>query len=447
MEDNQNKRDEMIKFLDSITEDMNKTFMGYIKSKNYKRIEELIKSQYRLDFEVQSLSPLMLAAYLNDNYLIELLINGGADVNKGYKNNAGIYRTPIRYAIIVSIENNKHESNIDLETIKMLLNYGAKYDDIDLQYAQKNQKLRSLLEEYKTNYSPNSSQADFMDKAAVLFVDRLIAENKSYNDLSDQEKNYVNQIFIEFIKNKTNKDKIKELIDFGIYIDFVHSKANATPLMFAVIANDIATIKILLQANANINKSLIDEKVTYTAFSLALESYKIHKQSDVVELLLENGAIFTDRDYVMAMSLDIDNILKRYPDNAEISLRNTDWNNKTLINKDNIKVESVNSYNEQNKEMKNDFENKLGTNKNDNGACYIATAVYGDYDCSEVIVLRRFRDEYLLTNLIGKKLVVFYYKYSPKLAMKLKHNNTLNIIVKKLLNLIVLILRIKPKKK
>lgn len=47
------------------------------------------------------------------------------------------------------------------------------------------------------------------------------------------------------------------------------------------------------------------------------------------------------------------------------------------------------------------------------GNCYIATFVYGSYDASEVLTLRKFRDEKLLTNYIGKTFVKLYYKTSP----------------------------------
>lgn len=48
--------------------------------------------------------------------------------------------------------------------------------------------------------------------------------------------------------------------------------------------------------------------------------------------------------------------------------------------------------------------------------CYIATAVYGSYDCPEVWVLRRFRDDVLLSNCFGRLFVKVYYAISPTLV-------------------------------
>ena len=50
------------------------------------------------------------------------------------------------------------------------------------------------------------------------------------------------------------------------------------------------------------------------------------------------------------------------------------------------------------------------------GGCYIATAVYGSYDCPEVWTLRRFRDNYLDLTWYGRAFINTYYAVSPKLV-------------------------------
>ncbi|MEI9934803.1 MAG: CFI-box-CTERM domain-containing protein [Ferruginibacter sp.] len=51
-----------------------------------------------------------------------------------------------------------------------------------------------------------------------------------------------------------------------------------------------------------------------------------------------------------------------------------------------------------------------------NGACFIATAVYGSYYAPEVLELRKFRDEVLLLNSVGRSFVRLYYQTSPFFA-------------------------------
>ncbi len=45
--------------------------------------------------------------------------------------------------------------------------------------------------------------------------------------------------------------------------------------------------------------------------------------------------------------------------------------------------------------------------------CYVATCIYGSYDCPPVWTLRRFRDDILSQNILGKLFIKFYYATSP----------------------------------
>lgn len=50
------------------------------------------------------------------------------------------------------------------------------------------------------------------------------------------------------------------------------------------------------------------------------------------------------------------------------------------------------------------------------GGCYVATAVYGSYDCPEVWTLRRYRDNTLAETWYGKLFIKTYYAISPTLV-------------------------------
>lgn len=54
--------------------------------------------------------------------------------------------------------------------------------------------------------------------------------------------------------------------------------------------------------------------------------------------------------------------------------------------------------------------------RQDSGGCYIATAVYGSYDCPEVWTLRRYRDNILAETWYGRAFIYVYYALSPSLV-------------------------------
>ena len=50
------------------------------------------------------------------------------------------------------------------------------------------------------------------------------------------------------------------------------------------------------------------------------------------------------------------------------------------------------------------------------GGCYVATCVYGSYDCPQVWTLRRYRDDTLGATRYGRLFVRLYYAVSPTLV-------------------------------
>ncbi|MCD8087709.1 MAG: hypothetical protein LUE22_03860 [Oscillospiraceae bacterium] len=57
-----------------------------------------------------------------------------------------------------------------------------------------------------------------------------------------------------------------------------------------------------------------------------------------------------------------------------------------------------------------------GYSHNDNQGCYVATCVYGSYDCPQVWTLRRFRDNTLAQTRPGRCFIHIYYAISPTIV-------------------------------
>ena len=89
---------------------------------------------------------------------------------------------------------------------------------------------------------------------------------------------------------------------------------------------------------------------------------------------------------------------------------------------------------EDNREKSNDVVDKKE-------GCYIATAVYGSYDCPEVWTLRRFRDNVLAETRAGRLFIKLYYAVSPSLVRRFGRTGWFNAFFRKRLDRFVLHLR------
>lgn len=71
------------------------------------------------------------------------------------------------------------------------------------------------------------------------------------------------------------------------------------------------------------------------------------------------------------------------------------------------------------------------------GPCYVATAVYGSYDCPEVWTLRRFRDFSLSQSIFGREFIHVYYALSPSLVRLFGEKKWFNSMFRPVLDKIV----------
>ena len=68
--------------------------------------------------------------------------------------------------------------------------------------------------------------------------------------------------------------------------------------------------------------------------------------------------------------------------------------------------------------------------REDGGFCFIATAAFGSYMAPDVWMLRRFRDEALMTTAPGRAFVRFYYAVSPPVAARIAASESARAVVR-----------------
>lgn len=101
---------------------------------------------------------------------------------------------------------------------------------------------------------------------------------------------------------------------------------------------------------------------------------------------------------------------------AKYNIANMDFSPAVGLTEKMIKNEAIQEYAEKIKALDPDFKMPELKDNSSSGGCYVATAVYGSYDCPEVWTLRRFRDNTLAETWYGRAFIHTYYAISPTLV-------------------------------
>lgn len=98
-------------------------------------------------------------------------------------------------------------------------------------------------------------------------------------------------------------------------------------------------------------------------------------------------------------------------------------------------INQINEYAEKVKKYDAEFQTPIV--ETSTGGCYVATSIYGSYDCPEVWTLRRFRDNTLAETWYGRAFIHTYYAISPTLVKWFGHTKWFKKIWKEPLDSIV----------
>ena len=101
---------------------------------------------------------------------------------------------------------------------------------------------------------------------------------------------------------------------------------------------------------------------------------------------------------------------------VKFNIANMDFSPSAGMSEKMIKNEAIQEYAEKIKALDPEFKMPELKDNSSSGGCYVATAVYGSYDCPQVWTLRRFRDNTLAETWYGRAFIHTYYAISPTLV-------------------------------
>jgi len=314
------------------------------------------------------------------------------------------------------------EAKPDLLTIKSIL--GKQ----DLKYGSIADKLADEILQCGIDYFKKFRDSDTIDPGDACLSCLKVAMQIAVGSIVLQRCNENVKNLQEWIKDKPERDKQKKIIyDFEKLKDIIDAFesrkdtiSNAKQLIISTKTN-LTNVKTILGLNDELYLGL-STRIASDAQNMIIN--EINSMQSVISNTFDNSRKLTS---ILLLKEKV----------------NEAWEVTTMIGNMDIVPDFRSRYNT-NKSSLSSLKSQLSnigasspSSGSSSGGCYIATMVYGSYDHPQVIVLRRFRDNVLDNNCVGRQFVKFYYKHSPSLVEKLKENKTINKSIKVILNIII----------
>ena len=303
------------------------------------------------------------------------------------------------------------------------------------------------LSKLKSALSSNSLKYQLLvDKLADVIVSCSIAYFNEYRD-TDHDPGDEALRLLKIARGIAVGDKIKERIDEGLPIvqEYVVDKPQRDKLLPVKKERDFI-YSLLNAANAGIPSSQLPEKAGALVEGA---KPKLNSMSDVLGSLDPDYLSLSDlvSSNAIGMCVEylnwvVDDANQRYSNN-EFARRVAMQTAITTIKPPFLKIGVLDMAPTTRSNFR-DIREKLGmmtqsrtTSSSTSSGCYIATMVYGEYDAPQVLVLRKYRDEVLLSSIIGRIVVKYYYHISPWFVEKTKNMGALKFILRNILNRLV----------
>lgn len=245
------------------------------------------------------------------------------------------------------------------------------------------------------------------------------------------------------------------LLSMGANINAKDMNSGATALVIAATYNELRAVEWLVSKGANLNiktnmgttalhsvcmPSSVKGTLNYYAIAKVLVEAgadvnakdnsgetPLHRASrcelkDTVKLLLDNGADKNIKDYEGLTAVQgLENLLNFFqhasPTERMQVERMLPFKFDTAAAAEIIRIINNSTVKPTVQPKKTSpAPSSSSSTSSSSGGCYVATAVYGSYDCPQVWILRRYRDFKLANSWHGRTFIKTYYAISPTLV-------------------------------